>query len=195
MANSNINFVQNGNNFLHGVRGTIYLDGEVAGAVQDISVNFGGEEDLVYVYGSRYIQAKEIKNYIVTGTIKTVVFDPTVQKLFKLSEPSKKNVITNNELLNDGSGDGNILSYSDTQLSFSRTTNEAVSSLLPIFDIQVDGAVINEDGDFDATGFVIKGVIIKGYNISFLKDSYWMTDVQIVADKLVRVGKNNNSTG
>ena len=46
---SQVKFVQNQNNFLHGVRGVIFIDGDVAGAVQDISATESGEEDVVYV--------------------------------------------------------------------------------------------------------------------------------------------------
>lgn len=188
---SNIQFIQNNNNFLHGVRGVVWIDGSVAGAVQDIEATESGEPDPVYVMGSRYIQAKEIKNKRVDGTIKSLLFDPTQQKLLKLTDPTiaEKLSTVNFERT---SNDGNVLQYTQTQLGFERTASaDVVGSLMPMFDMEVEAQVIDSSGAVSWKGFVIKGCIIVSYDVMFNKDTWWIGNITYLADKIIRKGTNN----
>ena len=201
---SQVKFVQNQNNFLHGVRGVIFIDGDVAGAVQDISATESGEEDVVYVMGSRYPQAKEIKNKIVNGTIKSLIFDPTVQKLMKLTDPAVQAVLDNEALFDEDSNEANVLPYTDTQLKFGRTADSSIGSLIPMFDMKILSRVmgtkdqtvnINQDvqGTKEFKGFAIMGAVIKSYEVMFNKDTFWLANIEFVADKLIRIGDNNDT--
>ena len=201
-----VKYVQNNNNFLHGVRGIIYVDGDVAGAVQDISATESGEEDVVYVMGSRYPQAKEIKNKIVNGTIKSLIFDPSTQKLLKLTDPTNRKEILNGTENFDDESVSNILDYDDTQMGFHREGDEVVGALIPMFDIKVLSHVVDQtiDGIVNpdnanvlvsgkAKGFKIHGCIIKSYEIMFNKDTFWLANIEFIADKMVRIGDLNPS--
>jgi len=204
MADSLVKYSQNQNNFLHGVRGIIYIDGDVAGAVQDISATESGEEDVVYAMGSRYPQAKEIKNKIVNGTIKSLVFDPTTQKLMKLTDPTASVELLNDPTLFDEAIEGNVLNYEDTQMGFHRESDEVVGAMIPMFDMTILSHVLDNSITGQSTvgnitgassgkgkGFKIYGAIIKSYEIMFNKDTFWLANVEFIADKMVRIGDNN----
>lgn len=195
MVETNKNFVQNNNNFFHGVRGVVWVDGTVAGAVQDISATESGDADVVYVMGSRYIQAKELKNKIVNGSIKTLLFDPTIQKLMKFTDPTNASAIVEGA---DFSLDTfkNLHTHEETQIGFGDRTLSAGLvdvSLIPSFDINVQSKVINSAGEAIYKGFVIKGIIIVSHEIMFNKDTWWIGNLEFVADKIDRV--NGGSGG
>jgi len=206
---SNVKYIQNNNNFLHGVRGIVYLDGDVAGAVQDISATESGEEDIVYAMGSRYPQAKEIKNKIVNGTIKSLVFDPSTQKLMKLSDPTSDADVLNGDRDFDDITFDNRLTHEATQMGFHRSGDEVIGALIPMFDIQVLSHVVDSTLDANennvnagvvtksgkSKGFKIHGCIIKSYEIMFNKDTFWLANVEFVADKMTRMGDNNPTAG
>lgn len=193
-AATGVEFIQNGNNFLHGVRGVIWVNGEIAGAVQDITATEDGEEDLVYVMGSRYIQAKERKNIVVNGSIKTLVFDPTAQKLLKLTDPTKSGDTQKPELFLEGTNSGgeaglsNVFTHADTQLAFARGTSDGYGALMPLFDIQVMAKTVGEDGILTYSGFFIQGCMVKSYEIMFNKDTWWIGNITFIADKMERLG-------
>lgn len=205
---SDIKYIQNNNNFLHGVRGIIYIDGSVAGAIQDISATESGEEDVVYAMGSRYPQAKEIKNKIVNGTIKSLIFDPTTQMIMKLTDPTISGTILDGEEKFDDPSYSNVLPYENTQMGFHRDSNEVVGALIPMFDIEVLSHVVDVTGrgadvsevasnvsssTGKVKGFKIHACIIKSYEIMFNKDTFWLANIEFIADKMTRKGNSNLS--
>ncbi len=195
MVTTDKNFIQNNNNFFHGVRGVVWVDGTVAGAVQDISATESGDPDVVYVMGSRYIQAKELKNKIVNGSIKTLLFDPTIQKLMKFTDPTRAIDIAGNKQFDDPEF-SNVHLHEETQVGFGeRTSNAGLVdvSLIPSFDINVQSKVIDSAGEALYKGFTIKGIIITSYEIMFNKDTWWIGNLEFVADKIDRV--NGGSGG
>jgi hypothetical protein len=189
MVTTNKNFIQNNNNFFHGVRGVVWIDGTVAGAIQDLQATESAEEDVIYVMGSRYPQAKELKNKLVNGNIKTLLFDPTVQKLMKFTDPTAVADIEQEKQFDDADFD-NVHLHESTQIGFGeRTSNAGLVdvSLIPSFDINVQSKVIDSVGTALYKGFIVKGCIIKSYEVMFNKDTWWIGNVVFIADKIDRV--------
>jgi len=186
---SDVKFIQNNNNFFHGVRGVVWIDGTVAGAVQDITATESAEDDVVYVMGSRYIQAKELKNKIVNGTIKTLLFDPTVQKLMKFVDPTAIADVRDGKDFDEDTF-ANVHRYDETQVGFGKRdqiAGEVDVSLIPSFNIKVQSKVIDSSGLDSYKGFVIQGVIIKSYEVMFNKDTWWIGNIEFVGDKIDRI--------
>jgi len=182
-------FKQSTSKFLHGVRGLVVLDGDVEGAVQNVVARESADPDVARVMGSRYIQGKELKDKVVTGTIETLLFDPESQLIMQLSEPV------------DGADDATVPDRDDlatpktwesTQVpdlisgGVRNASRSADLSLMPVFDIECKAKVLTDDGDFAYFGFVIKRAMITDYEVRMNMNTFWLANVEFIADKIVR---------
>jgi hypothetical protein len=183
-STSNIIHRQNGNNLLHGVRGVVWVDGKVQGAVQRVTVVDGGTPNIVRVMGSRYIQAKEIADKVVNGTIDTLLFDPTDQLVMKLTDPTLYTEIDADFNIDEVS---NVLDYDVTQLAFNPDAGQP--SLFPIFDIEIQSKVSDGAGNFTYHGFKLHGCLITTYQINFEINDFWIGNITFMADKVTRINR------
>jgi len=175
--------------FFHATRGLIIIDGNISGGVQDVQATQSSEIDVLYLFGSKYPQAKEIRNVIVRGTINTATFDPTVQHVFKLSDPTTD--ITNFD------DDGNVLPYDETRVVSASSNDLSVINvnnlITPVFDIEVLASDLNDQTTLSGTsfsnGFKIVNCIITGYGFSASTERGWIiSNLTFVADKIERLG-------
>lgn len=175
------------NQFLHGVRGLMVINNDGVsipiGTVKDIVMREEGNADFARIMGSRFPQSKETVDKYIRGTIKSMILLPEDDILERFGAPFRAEFDNNTKLTTFTKSDRMV------QVSNGTVSAERLLGLMPVVNIIITNLTATDGTDLvrEQYGkYEIKEVMFLGGEYNFTHNSFWMSNVEFVANSIVK---------